>query len=243
MSYQSSVGEPVIDPSSRGRSSSSSTAATSGRALPLTRDFYDRPVLEVAPELLGCVVRHGRVAVRVTEVEAYAGERDPGSHAFRGRTARNAVMFGPPGHLYCYFTYGMHTCCNLVCGPEGEASAVLLRGGEVVDGEPVARARRERSRPMARRDLARGPARLVQALGLDLSADGRDVTDPRGDLTLSAADPAVATGEARTGPRVGVRGPGGDGTAYPWRFWLADEATVSTYRPAAPRPRAGRGPA
>ena len=121
------------------------------------------PVLDVAPRLLGAVLRHREVAVRITEVEAYDGPSDPGSHAAHGRTARNAVMFGPPAHLYVYFTYGMHHCCNVVCGPEGTAAAVLLRAGEVVDGLEVARARR----PAARtdRDLARGPARLCGALG------------------------------------------------------------------------------
>jgi DNA-3-methyladenine glycosylase len=114
----------------------------------LAREFFDRPSAEVAPELLGCVLEHetvdGLVAVRVTEVEAYAGEADPASHAWRGRTQRTAVMFGPPGHAYVYFTYGMHFCVNLVCMPEGTASAVLLRAGRIVAGEDVARARRDR---------------------------------------------------------------------------------------------------
>ena len=109
-------------------------------------DLLAAPVLDVAPRLLNAVLRHGDVAVRLTEVEAYDGADDPGSHAFRGRTPRNAVMFGPPGHLYCYFTYGMHVCCNVVCGPEGTASALLVRAGDVVDGIEVARSRR-RPRP------------------------------------------------------------------------------------------------
>ncbi|MFC6344655.1 DNA-3-methyladenine glycosylase, partial [Nocardioides hankookensis] len=100
------------------------------------------PVLEEAPRLLGAVLRRGEVAVRITEVEAYDGPDDPGSHAFRGMTRRNAVMFGPAGRLYCYFTYGMHVCCNVVCGPEGRPSAVLLRAGEVVEGIELARERR-----------------------------------------------------------------------------------------------------
>ena len=123
--------------------------------MPGLRDVLSGPVLEVAPRLLGAVLRHGDVAVRLTEVEAYDGPDDPGSHAFRGPTPRNAVMFGPAGFLYVYFTYGMHHCCNVVTGPEGTPSAVLLRAGEVVAGVEVARARRPRSTD---RDLARrGP--------------------------------------------------------------------------------------
>src|SRR5262249_40089652 len=122
----------------------SSPSSSSGSWAPVPRSvelpaLLAGPVLEVAPVLLGATFRHGDVAVRLTEVEAYDGPRDPGSHAFRGRTPRNAVMFGPPGHLYVYFTYGMHFCCNVVCGPEGTPSAVLLRAGEVVDGLDVAR--------------------------------------------------------------------------------------------------------
>lgn len=199
------------------------------------------PAPEVAPSLLGAVLHHGGVAVRITEVEAYDGERDPGSHAYRGRTARNAVMFGPAGHLYCYFTYGMHTCANVVCGPPGTASAVLLRAGEVVAGADVARHRRTRGeRAVPDRDLARGPARLVQALGITLEMNGTDLGDPRGGIRLELARGPVPTG-VRTGPRVGVRGPGGDGETFPWRFWLEGEPTVSVYRPAAPlRRRQGR---
>jgi DNA-3-methyladenine glycosylase len=192
---------------------------------PLSRDFFDRPVLEVAPELLGCVVTHDGVAVRLTEVEAYDGRNDPGSHAYRGQTPRNAVMFGEPGHIYVYFTYGMHWCANLVCGPPGVASAVLLRAGEVVDGVELARSRRRAAR--ADRDLARGPARLAQALGLTGAHNGADVC---------GGGPVLVTGRPyrgafRTGPRVGVT----DGAAWPWRFWLGGEATVSVYRPATPR--------
>ena len=201
--------------------------------------LLDRPVLEVAPDLLGAVVRQatpdGTVAVRRTEVEAYDGANDPGSHAFRGRTPRNAVMFGPPGHVYVYFTYGMHWCMNLVCGPEGRASAVLLRAGEVVEGAPLA----TRRRPTAKtpRELARGPARLTLALGVDGSQDGLDATDPTSPLTVST--PAgTRGGEVLHGPRVGVAG---DGAVHPWRFWLADEPSVSAYRPAVSRRRPDRG--
>src|SRR5215469_2807489 len=112
----------------------------------LPRGFFAGSSLEVAPRLLGCVLEHetseGLVAVRLTEVEAYDGADDPASHAYRGKTARNTVMFGEPGHAYVYFTYGMHFCVNLVCRPEGTASAVLLRAGRVIEGVPLAAARR-----------------------------------------------------------------------------------------------------
>ena len=174
--------------------------------------------LEVAPRLLGAVLTHGGVSVRLTEVEAYAGPADPGSHAYRGRTPRNDVMFGPPGRLYVYFVYGMHHCANLVTGPDGDPGAVLLRAGEVVAGADLAR---ERRRGSSDRDLARGPARLCQALGIDLSDNG--------------VRPQVARGEPvvqiSTGPRVGLR----HAADRPWRFWITGDRTVSTYRPAVAR--------
>ena len=181
------------------------------------------PSVEVAPRLLGALV-HGRgVTVRLTEVEAYLGELDPGSHAFRGRTRRNAVMYGPPGHLYTYFTYGMHVCANVVCSPEGTASAVLLRAGEVVDGLDVARERRSTSKRDA--DLARGPARLCVALGIRLDDDGDDLTT--GDIRLEPAPHPAAV--VATGPRTGVSGDGGT-DAFPWRFWIPGDPTVSPYK-------------
>ena len=180
------------------------------------------PALDAAPRLLNAVLRHGEVAVRLTEVEAYDGANDPGSHAFRGRTPRNAVMFGPPGHLYCYFTYGMHVCCNVVCGPEGAAGAVLLRAGEVVDGIALARERRPGATD---RDLARGPARLCRTLGIELGHDGTDLSS--GPVTLTAGEP---TNGISTGPRVGLRA----APEWPWRFWITGDPTVSMYRPAAP---------
>ena len=183
------------------------------------------PVLEVAPRLLGATLRHGEVALRLTEVEAYDGANDPGSHAFRGATRRNATMFGPAGHLYCYFTYGMHVCCNVVCGPEDRASAVLLRAGEVVGGIEVARARRAGA---ADRDLARGPARLCRALGITLEHDGTDLA--RGPITLELPAQPVPGDSVSTGPRVGLR----EAADHPWRFWLTGDPTVSAYRPAAP---------
>jgi DNA-3-methyladenine glycosylase len=211
------------------------SAVPSSPSTILSRSFFDRPVLEVAPELLGAVLLHesaeGTVAVRLTEVEAYDGERDPGSHAYRGRTPRNAVMFGPAGHAYVYFTYGMHWCVNLVCGPEGRAAAVLLRAGVVVQGDALARARRPAAR--SQRELARGPARLSSALGIDGAHDGCNVLASRSPLRVTAGI-AARPDDVLTGPRVGV---GGAGAAVPWRFWLRDEPTVSVYRPHLPRRR------
>lgn len=204
--------------------------APAGERLP--REFFDRPVLEVAPDLLGCTVTHAGVTVRLTEVEAYAGEQDPGSHAFRGPTPRTQVMFGHPGGLYVYFTYGMHWCMNLVCGPEGRASAVLLRAGEVVTGEELAFARRTTAR--SARELARGPARLCVALGVDGSYDGTNATDPSAPLLVLAGQGAAEA--VRQGPRVGVAG---DGAHHPWRFWLDGQPSVSAYRPAVSRRRNG----
>ena len=198
----------------------------------LERDFFAEDVLDVAPALLGATISHAGVTVRLTEVEAYAGTADPGSHAFRGPTPRTEVMFGAAGHLYVYFTYGMHWCANLVCGAEGEASAVLLRGGEVVVGESVA----ERRRPgITRRDWARGPARLATNLGLSGQQTGLDACEQGGAVELRAPRHRPPARSIRTGPRVGVSGAGGDAAAYPWRFWLDGEPTVSVYRPAPNR--------
>ncbi len=191
-------------------------------------------VLDVAPALLGARLTHAGVTVRLTEVEAYAGSSDPGSHAFRGRTPRTEVMFGPAGRLYVYFTYGMHFCANVVTGPEGVASAVLLRGGEVVDGHELAAARRAGVRE---RDWARGPARLATTLALGREQNGLDLLDPATDGRLELPGEPAAASAVRTGPRVGVSGAGGDGEVFPWRFWLADEPTVSVYRPAVRRRR------
>jgi DNA-3-methyladenine glycosylase len=220
----------------------------------IPRDFFARPSVEVAPDLLGCVLEHetadGLVAVELTEVEAYAGRSDPASHAYRGKTARNAVMFGPPGHAYVYFTYGMHFCVNMVClGEAGSASAVLLRAGRIIAGEGLARARRTRgTTAIASRDLARGPARLCQALAIDRSQDGADVVSAGSPLRMlsAAGNPArsavLAPGDGTlilpatprrivTGPRVGVS----SAAEIPWRFWYDGDPTVSVYRPHVPR--------
>ena len=180
-----------------------------------------------AVRLLGCTVEadtpDGTVAVRLVEVEAYRGADDPASHSFRGRTARNAVMFGPPGHLYVYFIYGMHFCANVTSLPDGDAGAVLLRAGEVLSDPAVAFARRPTARRLA--DLARGPARLAALLGLSRELGGVDVTDPASPVRVLAA-PQVDPACVRTGPRVGVAA----AHDIPWRFWLDGSPAVSPYR-------------
>ncbi|MDM4718559.1 DNA-3-methyladenine glycosylase [Micromonospora sp. WMMA1363] len=194
-------------------------------------DLLVGPVVPAARGLLGARLCAGGVSVRITEVEAYAGMAgDPPSHAHRGRTPRNAVMFGPAGRAYVYFTYGMHWCVNVVTGPDGEASAVLLRAGEVVEGLDVARARRSAVRRDA--DLARGPARLCAALGIDKSVYGRYLLGDGPARLRPAADPVPAEAVS-AGPRVGVTG----AHDVPWRFWIAGDPTVSAYRRHVPRRR------
>jgi DNA-3-methyladenine glycosylase len=224
----------------------------------------------VAPELLGAHLTisspEGDIAVRITETEAYHGlgtgqVHDAGSHARMGKTARNATMFGEPGHLYVYFSYGMHNAVNVVCSPEGVASGVLLRAGEIVAGEDLARSRRPAAKTS--RDLARGPGRLAQALGLVYTQhDGMDAlsdtvppssgsgeppaSEHAGDERLEAKRsldqrtraflelPDTPPAHISRGPRTGVSGEAGS-DAFPWRFWITDDPTVSPYRPAAPR--------
>ena len=285
--------------SGRGPGEAHNGGPAAGELLP--RGFFAESSLEVAPRLLGCVLEHetgeGLVAVMLTEVEAYDGAADPASHAYRGRTGRNAVMFGEPGHAYVYFTYGMHFCVNMVCQPEGTASAVLLRAGRVIDGIPLATARRAAGRdaagraagrrgqssdpgsglggpggsdglsgsgglrgsaglrgsdgpgrsagmtaagvasPAVERELARGPARLCQALAIDRSLDGADVCDPRSPLRIRPAPkagPGQPVPDVSRGPRVGISA----AADRPWRFWLTGDPTVSAYRPYARRARA-----
>jgi len=267
---------------------------TAGGLLP--RGFFAGSSLAVAPRLLGCVLEHetseGLVGVALTEVEAYNGSGDPASHAYRGRTGRNAVMFGEPGHAYVYFTYGMHFCVNMVCRPEGTASAVLLRAGRVIEGIPLAAARRAAGRngagrvagsqaqpsdpgagdsggpadsdglagsdglggsggpsrpagmstaggvgPAVERELARGPARLCQALAIDRSLDGADVCSPGSPLRIRPTPgpgPAQPVPDVSRGPRVGISA----AADRPWRFWLTGDPTVSAYRRHVPRVRA-----
>lgn len=182
--------------------------------------------IDAARLLLGSVIESttpdGVVGVRIVEVEAYRGGDDPASHCYRGRTPRNDVMFGPAGRLYVYFVYGMHWCANVVTGADGTASAVLLRGGEVIRGLPVARVRR----PTARRevDLARGPAALAAVLGVTGADSGTDLLDPESIIEIRAGTrPAVSIAH---GPRVGVSMAADE----PWRFIEAGNPTVSAYR-------------
>jgi len=200
----------------------------------IARELLARPALDVAPRLLGAVlvstVGGAEVALRLTEVEAYEGPHDPASHAFRGLTPRTEVMFGPAGHLYCYFTYGMHWCVNIVCAVEGRASAVLLRAGEVVRGSDTAWTRRPAAK--SARELARGPARLASCLGLGAAHNGIDLCDPASPVRLESVPRRRAAG-VQAGPRVGIA----TATERPWRFWLPDEPTVSVFRPG------GRAPA
>jgi DNA-3-methyladenine glycosylase len=209
--------------------------------------WYARPPLAVARDLLGAFVTtrsdEGDVTVRLTEVEAYGGEDDPGSHAYRGRTGRNAAMFGEPGRLYVYRHLGLHHCVNVVTEVAGRASAVLLRAGEVVEGADLAWARRERAGVVdSVRQLARGPARLAVALGLDLEANGADLTELDGRVLVRRRDPRTIQPPVAAGPRVGVSGAGGDGGLHPWRLWLTGERTVSAYRPAYRSPTSADAP-
>jgi DNA-3-methyladenine glycosylase len=195
----------------------------------LSRSFYARAAHEVAPDLLGRVLVRifpdgSRASVRIVEVEAY-GPDDPASHAFRGETPRNAVMFGPPGHLYVYFTYGMHHCMNVVTGGTAEGSAVLLRAAEPVEGVQEMVIRRGREGPL---DLCSGPGRLTQALGVDRRDDGVDLVAGRG-LWLEAGSPAEPVA---VGTRVGVHE-----TSRQWRYWLDGNPFVSRGRPGPPTAR------
>ncbi|WP_029138257.1 DNA-3-methyladenine glycosylase [Nakamurella lactea] len=197
----------------------------------LPRSFFARRAESVAPELVGAVAVAGAgrdtVAVRITEVEAYAGPRDPASHAFR-RTARSEVMYGEPGHLYVYFIYGMHWCANIVTGPDGDASAVLLRAGAVLTGLDAARLRRPSARKDA--DLARGPAGIARVLGLTGELTGADLCRPGRPFAVRAGTPVTNLG---TGPRVGIS----VAADVRWRFWDADSPTVSAYRAGVRRRR------
>jgi len=202
--------------------------ALKGATVP--RGFYRRDARVLAPELLNKLLVHddpevGRLTARIVEVEAYAGEDDAGSHAYRGLTPRTETMFGPPGHLYVYFSYGMHWCMNVVAGDRGQASAVLVRGGAPVDGIATMRSRR----PAARHDgdLCSGPARLTQALGITGAFDGVDLTvGPVRILDDGVAPPS----DAGVSTRVGLGA--GRGEEHPWRWFIAGDPNVSRFRPS-----------
>ncbi|MFJ2782444.1 MULTISPECIES: DNA-3-methyladenine glycosylase [unclassified Streptomyces] len=199
-------------------------------------DFLAHPAEEVAPKLLGsvltCKTPEGTVSIAITETEAYSGEADPASHAYRGRTPRNAVMFGPAGHLYVYRSHGLHWCANVVTGTDGIASGVLIRAGRVIEGEDLARRRRGERVESAR--LARGPGNLGQALGITAEHNGADLLTGTS-VMLSEGKPVPAA-LIRVGPRVGVS------RAHDWqhRFYLAGDPTVSAYR-LSPRARPPAG--
>lgn len=216
----------------------------------MDRETFFAPALEVAPQLLGALLtvhdedRAAAVTLRITEVEAYHGVGSPGpydagSHSRDRKTERNASMFGPPGHAYVYFSYGMHFALNMVCSPEGIASGVLLRAGEIIEGAEIARERREAgrsSRPIAVSQLARGPGNLARALGITRPAhDGHDLFA----LPFELAPPEQIPAAITAGPRVGVSGEAGS-IAFPWRFWITGDPTVSSYRPGKNLPSALR---
>jgi len=201
-----------------------------------TRSELEMLPLEVAPRLLGAqlrtVVDDTSVRLRITEVEAYHGQGtgdvpDPGSHARMGRTARNDTMWGEPGHLYVYLSHGIHSCVNVVCGPEGTAGGVLLRGASVLEGADAAASRSGR----AGRDLARGPGRLGQVSGLRHAL--HDGIDAVADSPLNGARAELWWDSEQfdivSGPRVGVAGIAGT-DAFPWRFWIEGDPTVSPFR-------------
>ncbi|WP_190823302.1 DNA-3-methyladenine glycosylase [Saccharopolyspora pogona] len=193
----------------------------------VTRDELALDPLWVARRLLGCELRstspQGEVGVRLVEVEAYRGMDDPASHCYRGRTERNAVMFGPAGHLYVYFVYGMHFCINVVCLTDGVPGAVLLRAGEVTTGTELARSRRSAVRKDAQ--LASGPARLAGVLGITGEHNGVDLTSPESPIRLYNGT-LVGEDDIRSGPRVGVAA----AMDLPWRTWVDGSSAVSSYR-------------
>jgi DNA-3-methyladenine glycosylase len=188
---------------------------------PLPRRFYEADSRVLAPLLLNKVLVVGDRRVRIVEVEAYAGAEDPASHAFRGPTRRNATMFGAPGHLYVYFTYGMHWCANVVCGTPDDGHAVLLRAGAPLAGLELMRA----ARPAARRDrdLCSGPARLCQALGLTSLDDGVDLVRPTVGGAWVGDDGTAAPVEPGRSGRIGLS----KATEWSWRWFVTGDPNVS----------------
>lgn len=196
---------------------------------PLPREFFERPARELAPRLLGCHVVSGDVVLRITEVEAYEGDTDPGSHAFRSRTKRNATMFGAAGHLYVYRHMGLHSCMNIVASTQHHANGCLIRAGEVVQGVETARARRAAAGVTRRdTDLAQGPGRLTVALGLTWLDDGLDLCTSGSPVHV--ADRTAPAPEIVHGPRIGLRPEATEPAALHLRFWIPDDPSVSGVR-------------
>lgn len=192
----------------------------------LPREFFQRPVRELAPRLLGChLVTSSGIVLRLTELEAYDGEDDPGSHAFRGLTPRNKTMFGDAGHLYVYRHMGLHSCCNIVASTKDHANGCLVRAGEVVDGLELARARRSAAGVTRKdRDLAQGPGRLTVVLGINWLDDGLDLCAPDSPIWVAdrLSEPTVATG-----PRIGLRPEATDPDHLQLRYRIPEDPTVS----------------
>jgi DNA-3-methyladenine glycosylase len=222
-------------PSPDWRPSLSDQGSTAKRRVnTLPRAFYNRDPREVAPELLNKIlVRDDGRAGRIVEVEAYAGSEDPAAHSFRGKTARNATMFGPGGHLYVYFTYGMHWCANAVCGKVGEGHGVLLRAMEPVEGLELMQ--QARGFPARVRDVASGPARLAQAMGIDRALDGADLV--KGDRGIRiVSDGSLPPEMPAASPRIGIR----HGIEHAWRWHVPHHEHVSKARPGVPPARTRR---
>lgn len=194
--------------------------------VPLTRRFFERPARGLGPRLLGCHIVAGEVVVRITEVEAYTGEDDPGSHAYRGRTPRNETMFGQAGHLYVYRHMGLHSCCNIVASTLDHANGCLVRAGEVVQGVEIARSRRMAAGVTRREtDLAQGPGRMTVVLGISWLDDGLDLCDPASGIFL--ADRTGPAPGIAAGPRIGLRPEATDPEHLWLRFHIPGDPTVS----------------
>jgi DNA-3-methyladenine glycosylase len=192
-----------------------------GQGGPVQRADLERNPVVVAPWLLNKVLTVGGRSGRIVEVEAYHGANDAASHAYRGRTPRTAIMFGPPGFLYVYFTYGMHWCANVVCGPDGEAAAVLIRALAPLRGLEAMRT----ARPKARRDLdlCNGPAKLCEALGITGGANGTDLLATRGSGVRLRDDGTPPPRRPGRGTRIGIK----EATERRWRFWVPGDPNIS----------------